>query len=550
MSDSPSVPTASRAKPAAAKWTTLNALGWANVLGAAAAVVGLALFLAPQWRHNVELTHGWFTPIVFFVLIQEARAAGPWRYLTRSSIFLVTLMFLVVAGLILLTAAGLYAAALDWTHSLVAATATAAVCAFLSATWLSLADENVKVVPFNWTTGVAIILWLMSAPIPPGTYANITQALQSAVTTTVVKALHLLGIAAVQHGNIIETTRVNVGVEEACSGIRSLISCIYTGLFFAAVLVRQPWARFVIIAVAGPLALVMNFIRSLTLTLMAHNGVEIRGGWHDVTGYSILAIAGGMLAAFAFFLGRFSPKSVQQPPDVDSVGAVPVAQSPTTWPRAVVVSGFVAATLIVGFFISQSRPATTTNRPTPNLATLLPSEFPGWTTLVNKDLYRFSAELQTPHLTQTTFERSDAHSYTEITVYLAYWPSGRAPVSLVASHTPDACWPGNGWTALHVENPRSTLALAGRQVEEAEQRIFEQQGQTEHVWYWHLYDGHVIHPDNVRSPKRLLFLAWKYGFKREGEQLFVRISSNKPWDQISTEPLLQEIFARLVPFGL
>jgi hypothetical protein len=48
----------------------------------------------------------------------------------------------------------------------------------------------------------------------------------------------------------------------------------------------------------------------------------------------------------------------------------------------------------------------------------------------------------------------------------------------------------------------------------------------------------------------LLTLAFKYGFHREGEQLFVRVSSNQPWETIAAEPLLQEIFARLAPFGL
>jgi hypothetical protein len=70
------------------------------------------------------------------------------------------------------------------------------------------------------------------------------------------------------------------------------------------------------------------------------------------------------------------------------------------------------------------------------------------------------------------------------------------------------------------------------------------------VWFWHLYNGRVIHPEGSRSPRKLLTLAFKYGFHREGEQLFVRVSSNQPWDAIAAEPLLQEIFARLASLGL
>jgi hypothetical protein len=65
-----------------------------------------------------------------------------------------------------------------------------------------------------------------------------------------------------------------------------------------------------------------------------------------------------------------------------------------------------------------------------------------------------------------------------------------------------------------------------------------------------LYNGRVIHPEGARSPRQLLLLAFKYGFHRDGEQLFVRVSSNQPWAIITPEPLLQEIFARLAQLGL
>ena len=41
-------------------------------------------------------------------------------------------------------------------------------------------------------------------------------------------------------------------------------------------------------------------------------------------------------------------------------------------------------------------------------------------------------------------------------------------------------------------------------------------------------------------------LAWyeSDGFRHEGDQFFVRVSSNRPWDQIAHEPLLAEFFNR------
>jgi len=53
-----------------------------------------------------------------------------------------------------------------------------------------------------------------------------------------------------------------------------------------------------------------------------------------------------------------------------------------------------------------------------------------------------------------------------------------------------------------------------------------------------------------RSVRELLAIAWRYGFRQDGVQLFVRISSNHPWSDFANEPLLTEIFGPLQTFGL
>ena len=75
-------------------------------------------------------------------------------------------------------------------------------------------------------------------------------------------------------------------------------------------------------------------------------------------------------------------------------------------------------------------------------------------------------------------------------------------------------------------------------------------GRPQHVWFWHLFDGR---PTTFADPYNLveLFgLAWRYGFRRDGDQLFVRVSSNRPWAEFTAEPFLAETFSRLQPLGL
>lgn len=496
-------------------------------------------------------------PWVFILLVHEARTRGEARFLPTSRWHLAAVSLCMVAGLVLLALGSLYMAVLEWTHALVVLMMTGALCAFLTAIWLTCASERLRQVPFNWPAATAIFLWLLSIPMPPGTYATLTQSLQGFVTSTVLGLLHLCGIAAVQQGNILQLTDVTVGVEEACSGVRSLLSCLYTGLFLSATLVHRVWPRILIVALAGPLAIVMNVVRSLTLTLLAHNNVAITGMWHDVTGYAVLGVTAALLAGLALWFERsnstVSENSRQALAHPDKGLPAPTVY----WPQRIVLGGSLLAALMVGALLVNLRPAKTAGRAAPNLSTLLPGEYAGWSAQIDRELFRFTSQLQTTNLAQTTYQRPNPGGEPqELSVYLAYWPVGTAPVSVVATHTPDACFPGAGWVMQRPAKEsfdavaRPDYLPADSPFGKAEHRVFGQQGYTRQVWYWHIYDGQVIHVSDVRSPKRLLFLAWRYGFRREGEQLFVRVVTNQPLEKIAREPILQEIFTRLAPLGL
>ncbi|MFA5262498.1 MAG: hypothetical protein WC378_01640 [Opitutaceae bacterium] len=95
------------------------------------------------------------------------------------------------------------------------------------------------------------------------------------------------------------------------------------------------------------------------------------------------------------------------------------------------------------------------------------------------------------------------------------------------------------------------MITADRRLPDAEQRCFtDGRGSQQYVWYWHLYDGHPIVQRNPYNVGELLRMALRYGFDRSGDQLFVRIASNRPWKAISSEPLLTDILHKLKQHGL
>lgn len=515
-----------------------------SLLGAFA--VALTAQLWPHWRDNPDLSHGFLMPFIFVYLMHEARSGTP-RFFRAGAVTRGVELLLLALGTLALGASGLYAAALDWTHSLVACTLTISFVFFLSAALVAFGSDRIRFMPLNWTSLVAVGLWILSAPIPPGTYSRLTIGLQLFVTENVLRALHLLGIAAGRHGNVIELATTSVGVEEACSGIRSLVSCIFAGLLFSATLVRGPWPRALVVVLAVPIAIAMNFVRSLTLTLLANAGVDIGGTWHDLTGFAVLAITAAILGGLALLLGRAAPGTSPQPAapgeDAPVSGGLSIAQ-------VFLSTGLILATVIVAFFVANTRPSIRQNIPVPNLAAVLPAQIPGWDVQTSQDIYQFSNTLKTDHLVQRTYLRNTPTGVEQITIYLAYWRAGQAPVSLVASHTPDACWPGSGWTPVSSPQTRAELVAGGRQLAPAEAREFVSGSFPQYVWFWHLYDGRPIAYRDPYSARELLKIAWKYGFTHDGDQLFVRVSSNRPWGTVTDEPLVAEVFNRLQPLGL
>ncbi len=180
---------------------------------------------------------------------------------------------------------------------------------------------------------------------------------------------------------------------------------------------------------------------------------------------------------------------------------------------------------------------------------MVPSSAAGWSVRTTPDLYRFSGTLRTDHLVQRDYLRSDAHGLVQVTLYLAYW-SGGASVGAVGSHTPDACWPGAGWVAKDV--PERTVALdVGRmRPPPAQNRFFTSEDFAQHVWFWQLYSGRIIDVGSTRSVPSLIRIALRFGFRKGGDQAFIRVSSNRPWEEIAHEPFIAEFFANTRRLGL
>jgi exosortase/archaeosortase family protein len=136
------------------------------------------------------------------------------------------------------------------------------------------------------------LIWMLSAPLVTAVENAISLFLLGRVVAVVSFVFGVLGLPLVQQGNVLILPRGQVGVAEACSGIRSLVGCLFAGSFLAAVFLDSLWKKILLVAASLALAFTTNLLRSLFLTAWAYayGSDAIEGPLHDGTGYAVLAL--------------------------------------------------------------------------------------------------------------------------------------------------------------------------------------------------------------------------------------------------------------------
>jgi exosortase/archaeosortase family protein len=136
------------------------------------------------------------------------------------------------------------------------------------------------------------LIWMLSAPLVDAVENQLSLFLLRKVVTVVSFVFNLIGYPLVQEGNVLVLPVGQVGVADACSGIRSLTACLFAGSFLAAVFLDKLWKRVALVSAALALAFATNLMRSLFLTAWAYrNGSDsIEGTVHDATGYAVLGL--------------------------------------------------------------------------------------------------------------------------------------------------------------------------------------------------------------------------------------------------------------------
>ena len=134
-------------------------------------------------------------------------------------------------------------------------------------------------------------LILMIAP-PTFVFERLTLSLQLLASSLGATCLDALGYSVLREGNILEMVGIKLSVEEACSGIRSLLAiifmCVLYNYFFVSGRSMKAW----ILAMAIPIAILGNAGRIVASGIAGqYNHAWVSGATHEAFGYVSVLIA-------------------------------------------------------------------------------------------------------------------------------------------------------------------------------------------------------------------------------------------------------------------
>ncbi len=244
--------------------------------------------LVSDWWNDPNYSHGFLVPVVSGYLLWKKRdklagSAG------ESSKFGLPLLALALALFVVGSAGAEYfTVRVSFIVALAGLTLYHFGAAFLRQVWFEL----------------GFLLFMI--PLPYVIYYSVTFPMQLFATKVSIKALALIGVPAVQQGNIIHLSGISLEVAEACSGIRSMLSLLALGALFSYFSQRGPIKRSALFLSTIPIAVITNSARVFITAVLAFtiDAQVTEEPLHGLMGLSVFVMAFALLLIFNALLSK------------------------------------------------------------------------------------------------------------------------------------------------------------------------------------------------------------------------------------------------------
>jgi exosortase len=464
-----------------------------------------------EWSINPQYGYGWTVPFLAAYIFWKRYLHSPAPTQPGYRVLPAFLIFL--CALILIPTRLIQEANPDW-RLLSWLMASAVAIATASAIYLAGGRSWVRHFAFP------LLFFFVAVPWPTGLEQIAIQGLMRADAWINVEILNAIGIPAVQMGNVIEIGSGYVGIDEACTGIRSLQATFMVALFLGEFYQLSVARRAGLVLVGAVMAFLCNIVRTFLLVRAGvKGGAEGIKSWHDPAGYTILTIC--LLGLWAFCLCLQRRHSVEPKPLPPSAG----------WRIPRFVLGLLLGGLVVAEASTQAwyRSQGTASARLQPWTIGWPNDSNNWKTVPiaesAQDLLRYNEG------GGGTWTAQDGHKWN---MFFFRWFPGRTAGLFVRNHRPDICLPATGMKQRG--SMESKLLTVNDVSLPVRAYVFDDNGRSLHVFYCYWdgteSEGGSDHEDwtplgrldAVRKAKRdvgsqmLEIIGWGYDDNQKAEQ--------------------------------
>jgi exosortase len=149
---------------------------------------------------------------------------------------------------------------------------------------------------------------VLMVPIPVLIFNEIAFPLQLLASRFATFWLQLVNVPVLREGNLIILPNYTLEVVDACSGIRSLMTLITLAVAYGYFVENRRWARYLLVLLMIPIAIVSNGIRIMGAGVLTYNfgPAAAEGFFHEFSGW-VIFVAAMIMMFFCHWLLRKIP---------------------------------------------------------------------------------------------------------------------------------------------------------------------------------------------------------------------------------------------------
>jgi EpsI family protein len=326
--------------------------------------------------------------------------------------------------------------------------------------------------PFLYRVSFPLVFVLFALQIPDRIYVPLSSFLKHQTTNLAEWTLPVLGYPVTRDGFVLHCPHGDLGVADACSGVRSVTAILAIAALVAHLRGFGLLRGLLLLGLAVPIVAICNAARVIISGVLQEwfGSWIIEGTPHEILGVGIILLGLFLVLGMAELLNR---GRVEEPaPALDTPAPPLVWTAPAGWPATVLL-----ALAAIGTGVAQvaGQGQVEDLEQQANLKAL-PMQLGRWEGTDNPVPPQIKEMLTYDQVLFRTYRNPTGHA---ITTWVIFW-SGSSGVT--GYHHPDVCWPNRGWKRIHQDT--IPLALPNDLAVPVTVRHFEFQGHKQMVWYW------------------------------------------------------------------